>query len=433
MHPLLSFEQAPPVASTFRFFLTAPWFGVAAGLLLAWRGAAALASRWTPDALAMTHLLTAGFMLQAMCGALLQIVPVVVGGTLARPRAVAATLHTLLAAGALLLAFALLLARPAWLPAGAIALGAGVALLVVSIGTALIRPVSSGATLAALRVALAGLAATATAGVALAWALGGAGGLPLTRVIDIHASAGLGGWALVLLAGMSFIVVPMFQLTPAYPRALQRVVPAGLLALLAARGAAALAGADGVADAAGVGALALAAAFALATLRLQQRRRRALTDTTFKFFRGAMIALLLADGTLLLQMLDSRLAAQPHAAVFTGILLLVGVFGSAICGMLYKIVPFTCWLKLAPRRAGAVARPGMGAIIDEGAMRPQMRLHFAALALLLAAVELPWLARPAGLAFAASCGWLGINLARAAARYARLTSRTPAAAAAGES
>ena len=431
MPPSLSFEQAPPVASTFRFFLTAPWFGVAAGLLLAWHGAAALASRWTPEALAITHLLTVGFMLQAMCGALLQIVPVVAGGTLAQPRAVAATLHALLVVGALLLASALLLARPAWLPAGAIALGAGVALLVVWIGTALIRPVSSGATLTALRVALAGLVATAAVGVALARALGGAGALALTRAVDIHASAGLGAWALVLLAGMSFIVVPMFQLTPAYPRALQRAVPAGLFALLAARAAASLAGADGLADAAGIGALALAAAFALATLRLQQRRRRTLTDATFKFFRGAMIALLLADGSLLLQMMDSRLAAQPQAAVFTGILLLVGVFGSAICGMLYKIVPFTCWLKL--RRAGAVARPGMGAIIDEVAMRPQMRLHFAALVLLLAAVPLPWLARPAGLAFAASCGWLGINLVRAAARYARLTSRTPAAAAAGES
>jgi hypothetical protein len=434
MHPPLSFEQAPPVASTFRFFLTAPWFGVAAGLLLAWRGPAALASRWTPEALALTHLLTAGFMLQAMSGALLQIVPVVAAGAVARARAVAAVLHALLASGALLLAGAMLCARPAWIQAAAVALGAGVALLVVSAGAALIRPAAPpGPTLAALRAALAALAATAAMGVALARALGGAGTLPLERAVDSHAATGLGAWALVLLAGVSFVVVPMFQLTPAYPRALQRAVPVGLFALVAVWAAAALAGADAVAEAAAIGALGLVAAFALTTLRLQRRRRRARTDTTFAFFRGAMIALLLADGLLLLQVVDGRLAARPQAAVLTGILLMGGVFASAICGMLYKIVPFTCWLKLAPRRAAPASKPGMARFLDESAMRPQMRLHFLALGLLLAAVALPWLARPAGLAFAASCGWLGINLARATLRYARLTSRIPAAGAGGES
>jgi hypothetical protein len=47
MQPGLSFEQAPPISVPFRFFLTAPLFGMAAGLLLLWQGPAALASRWT--------------------------------------------------------------------------------------------------------------------------------------------------------------------------------------------------------------------------------------------------------------------------------------------------------------------------------------------------------------------------------------------------
>src|SRR5262249_36134856 len=97
MHPALQFEQAPPIASTFRFFLTAPWFGVAAGLLLAWHGPAAFASRWGPQAMALTHLLTVGFMLQAMAGALLQVVPVVAGGNVRWPRGIAASVHALVA------------------------------------------------------------------------------------------------------------------------------------------------------------------------------------------------------------------------------------------------------------------------------------------------------------------------------------------------
>ena len=60
----LSFEQSPPLAVPLRFFLTAPLFGVAAGLLLAWGHAEIFASRWTPAALATVHLTTVGFMLQ---------------------------------------------------------------------------------------------------------------------------------------------------------------------------------------------------------------------------------------------------------------------------------------------------------------------------------------------------------------------------------
>lgn len=99
----LSFDQAPPIGVPFRFFLTAPWFGVAAGGLLLWQGGDLLASRWTPGALALTHLLVLGFMLQAMTGALFQFVPVAAGGNLWRASTVASIVHPAFAAGALLL------------------------------------------------------------------------------------------------------------------------------------------------------------------------------------------------------------------------------------------------------------------------------------------------------------------------------------------
>ncbi len=66
MQPTLSFEQAPPISVPYRFFLTAPLFGAVAGLVLAWFGPAALESRWSPGALAMTHLIVVDFMLQVM-------------------------------------------------------------------------------------------------------------------------------------------------------------------------------------------------------------------------------------------------------------------------------------------------------------------------------------------------------------------------------
>ena len=53
--PGLSHDDTPPFSAPLRFFLTAPLFGVVAGLTLLF-GGEILVSRWTPGALAITHL-----------------------------------------------------------------------------------------------------------------------------------------------------------------------------------------------------------------------------------------------------------------------------------------------------------------------------------------------------------------------------------------
>src|SRR3569833_1424030 len=84
----LSFEQAPPFSLPMQCFLSAPLVLLAAALLGV-MDPALLASRWTPQALALTHALTLGFLAMAMLGALMQMLPVVAGSPLPRPRAVA--------------------------------------------------------------------------------------------------------------------------------------------------------------------------------------------------------------------------------------------------------------------------------------------------------------------------------------------------------
>jgi hypothetical protein len=110
----LSLEQAPPFGVPLRFFLTAPWFLVLAALLLSWQGPAVFASRWLPATLALTHLLTLGFMAQVMLGALLQMLPVVVGVVVPRLRLTAMLIHIPLTLGALALTVAFLSGVPAW-------------------------------------------------------------------------------------------------------------------------------------------------------------------------------------------------------------------------------------------------------------------------------------------------------------------------------
>jgi len=421
MHADLSFEQAPPISVPLRFFLSAPLFGVVAGALLCWWGADVPTSRWLGETLALTHLLVAGFMLQAMTGALFQFLPVAAGCNIARPLRVARVVHPMLLAAVLLLAFGLASNVAIALRSAAALFLFAVAIVVVAAGRALLRTPAQGATALALRLAVGGLAVTVLLGAALADGLAGQRSWPLADLTSIHVAWGLGGWALTLLAGVSYFVVPMFQLTPPYPPRLSRWLPLLLLAVLLAWSLQLVAPIPQ--QLVLVCGLALAGAFAAITLWLQQRRRRRIGDPVFWFFRFAMCCLLAAA------LLGIALAALPAAvdgprvSWLLGVLLIPGVFVSVINGMLYKIVPFISWLELQRLASPGTPVPNVHEMLPGSAMRGQMGVHFLAVASLLTASIWPAAATLAGAAFAISSAWLGVNVSRAALRFVRARDR----------
>ncbi len=434
MHPNLSFEQAPPFSVPMRFFVAAPWFGVVAGLLLAYIGGEVVSSRWTGEVLALTHLLGAGFLLHAMCGALLQFVPVAAGGNVWRPRMVAGVVQPLLGFGALMLAGGFFLAKPALLAGAATALLLGIVGFSAVMALALWRTPATGSTMLALRLAVIGLLVTGGLGATLAEGIARGWSLPFPALTDVHLVWALGGWALMLLAGVSYYVVPMFQLTPPYPAWAMRLFgPALFVLVLAWSGVQLIAGAEFLRRGVGVAGLLLAALFALLTLSVQARRRRRLIDATFLLFRLAMASLLCVAGLGLLMILVPVVGEDGRSGATLGILIFVGVFASAINGMLYKIVPFIAWLHLQRLGAPLTAMPNMKNIIPATAMTGQMRLHTLATGLLVLLPWLPALAVIAGLAFAASSAWLGGNLIGAVRRYAMFRDRIRAAGAYRES
>ena len=431
MGPIASFEQRPTISVPFRFLLTAPLFGVAAGLLLAWLGADALASRWNSGALALTHLLTTGFLLQAMFGALLQFIPVAAGANVWRPKLLAAIVHPVITTGGVLLSASLLAWHPGGLRLAAVLLALGSAGYALAIGIALVRTSATGATVRLLRASIVALIITIGLGVALVQTLAGPLQTPFVETANLHAAWGLAGWALLLFAGVCMYVVPMLQLTPSYPAWLGRVLAPGMLASLL--GASILAvwpsnfAWQGVAV--GVGLL-LAMVFAVTTLWLQQRRRRPRADATLYFFRSAMLSLLATGGLYALGWTWG--GAQAATPMLIGVLFLVGVLVAAINGMLYKIIPFVCALELQRQRAPS-AKPSMLQFISTKAMNGQWYLHLFALALLLGSTVLPVLAQAAGLVFAASCAWLEWNLLEAVQRYRGFRGPVHAIVAVGES
>ena len=169
--------------------------------------------------------------------------------------------------------------------------------------------------------------------------------------------------------------------------------------------------------------LLILSAYAGITLWLQHTRRRKIHDATSLYFRVAMLSLLAFAISAAAIVLRPEIGADQRSAIWLGVLALAGVFVSAITGMMYKIVPFLNWLHLQRLGAPLSAVPNMKKMIPAEAKTGQQRLHVLALLLLLAANWLPGLSRLAGVAFAASCAWLGWNLVGAVRRYVNFRDR----------
>jgi len=92
----LSLDQAPPFKAPLKFFLTAPIFAlIAGGILLFGKGF----EIHSPSTIATIHLITIGFMIMIVFGALQQMLPVVAGAVIPKPMVVANTTYTLLILG----------------------------------------------------------------------------------------------------------------------------------------------------------------------------------------------------------------------------------------------------------------------------------------------------------------------------------------------
>jgi hypothetical protein len=427
MQSMFEFEQAPPISVPYRFFLGGPLFAVAAGLLLAFGGVDVLASRWNPQLLAVVHLLTLGFMLQIMAGALLQVLPVAAGANVPRPLWLAAVTQVGLAGGAILLAIGFA-AGSAWAFRLAIPLiSVSVAIHVLFCGYALVRTQAQGATVLALRIAVPALVPTVVFGSLLASAFGWGQTLPMMELVSAHVAWGFLGWGLLLVMGVAYLVVPMFQLTPPYRPRLALLLPLLTLLFLAVwTGLDLFARGGGLRLALALMQVGVVATFAVATLVLQRQRRRKQADVSLRFWRTGMIVLLAVVFLAVAALFNTDPMIQDRLEVLMGVLLIIGVFMSLINGMLYKIVPFLNWLHLQ-RLISPV--PNMKHMLGDKAMAGQFRVHMAALVCVALAVFLPSLTVPAGLLLAASGLWLEWNLASAVLLYRRLAlgQNTPSA------
>ncbi|MGF1546182.1 MAG: hypothetical protein ACFCUG_02515 [Thiotrichales bacterium] len=404
------YDASPPYSIPIRFYLLAPGWLVLAAVVALGVDPAWAANRWQPATLALTHLLTLGFLGMTMVGSFIQVVGVVGGVALPAVGPVSTLTLAGLLVGTPALAFGLLTSEPLALQLGALALGVGGFGFVTIAGIGLMRAARN-PIVAYVRLAWFALALTLALGLALAGAL--AGWWPLAAIVtltDLHAAWGLLGWVFLLVVGVGLEVVPMFQVTPPYPRALIRtlgwavVAALGLLSAALPLGGAA---ADWLAILAEVMLAAAVAGFALTTLRLQAQRRRKLRDTTLDYWRLAMVSLLLA-ALLSLVRLGFPTAPDGRWQVLLGMVFLLGFAVPVVSGMLYKIVPFLGWLHLqsVPNRP----RQGLPNPIDLMPDRATRQQYWVYLASVLILAPSPWLGRPCIVVGATGLGIAGLLL-----------------------
>ncbi len=379
----LSTEQAPPISVPLRFFAVAPFFLLLAALILLMADGNPFANTHTPALLAATHFITLGFITMIMMGALQQILPVMIGTSLPAPGLIAWLCQLPLIAGTLLLAAGFLYGKPEFFSAAWPALGLSFAIFIAAMLVSLAGAGTRNASKSAILLSILALAAAVILGILLL--VGYSSGLQLhyATLSSAHITLALGGWVMLLIAGVSYQVVPMFQLTPQYSKWLTASLAPVIFGILFIK--LLLHVMDAPPHWAEIIAAYLfwifAIFFSISTLILQHQRKRRIPDSTLQFFRIGMLSLL---GVSLLAITTQQLILSERVQILAAMIFILGFAMSLILGMLYKIVPFLIWFHLF--RGGTFhSIPNMKEIIPERWIWRHLWLHVCTLAAALLA------------------------------------------------
>ena len=419
----LSLDNTPSIDTPLKFFLIAPAFGALAGILLV-AYPALLTNRWLPATLAFTHLLTLGVGTMVMLGALFQVLPVVSNRAVAGDQVIAPWVRRGVSWGTLALGIGFLTSLGWLLGLAALLLVSGLGLFVSAFATGLVRARPAGDTTVTLRLAALSLVATLVlGGMQLSLRLWPEVGLYAPHQTLLHAFVGGFGWVLLLIMGVSFQVIPMFHVAPAFSRRVRRQLP---LVIFSANVAVLLAG-HPVATIALALTLVATILYATAALKVLMARKRKLVDYTVRFWQLGLSQLiaasLLALGLVFAEGDSWRIPVES----LLGLVFALGFVLSVMLGMLQKIAPFLIYLHLqkmavANPQAMMVKLPHMKALIPTERSRRQFHLQLLLLPCIYLAPWAPWIAVIAGLLLVAAFGWLGYCLWGAWRQYQRVES-----------
>ncbi|MBF0212731.1 MAG: hypothetical protein HQM00_04095 [Magnetococcales bacterium] len=387
----LRIDQAPPLHLPFRFFGTAPLFVMLTGAALSCWGSDLLLTPLAPATVATLHLLLLGWLLMVVCGAMIQMIPVLAGIPVPWPRLVP-WVHALLTVGTLAL-FAGLSREPVWPAALLVAVAAlilAVGGFLVPIAVALVKAPAKHPTVNGMRLAMLCLAGTLSLGVLFVGEhLHGFIDLDRRILVAIHLLWGLIGTMGVLIVGVSFQVLPMFYMTPAFPERVAIRVLLGLaVSLLLVPVALLLVGVDHpwIPLAAALPGLAALIRYGIEIKRMLQQRKRKLVDATLRFWQIGFLCAVLS----LIALACWPVTEDDRWRWVVGILYPVGWVTPVMIGMLHKIIPFLVWFHRFSTLAGLVEIPMMDDLSPLRVVNAQVWLMVGSVVTLVLAVLTGW-------------------------------------------
>ncbi|MBA1433483.1 MAG: hypothetical protein FAF04_07815 [Epsilonproteobacteria bacterium] len=399
----LSIDQAPPISAPLRFFLTAPLFGIFAGIMLLLSDSASLMSRYSLDAIVVTHLITIGFFGFIMLGSLTQMLPVLASAKIPKVTQMTFVSYLFLLLGLVLMVMGLERSNATALSVASFFLGGGFLVLVLSLFYAVMKVEHLTASIKAMRVSLFFAFVIVLMGVFLLYGYAKGDITQLHVVVaNVHSVWAIFGFAGILIIGVAFQVLPMFYVAPRFKQFCKKrivwIISFGLLMWFVLNSYA-----PAYALYAKIWIATFFWAFATAVWVKFNKRKRPISDVTVWYWRAASIFLTLGS---FLWIFDEFFKYE--YIVMVGILIGGGFILSIMLGMLYKIVPFLVWFHL--NVMGYMTIPTMNEMINKTAAKVQFVLFILALVGFVFSFYMPEVLVPSSLAFILSMAILEYNI-----------------------
>ena len=373
----LSLDQAPPFEAPLKYFFLACLFAIAAGIAVLFWDISALQPH-SPKTVALLHTVTIGFIIMVMFGSLLQMLPVVAGAVIPRTLFVANTTFYLLTLGAALFSLGLYFYDQTMLFAASLLLLVGLGIFAIVSLVQVIKVKNKTPIVWAIMLSLLFFIAAFLLGVhlSISHALAKIGAMHYTFV-SIHYNFIFFGWIFLLIAAITFQVVPMFWVTQSFSKKEQSVIIGTVTVSLLFYFINKLTSLNlDIIYQAVISAAILYYVFI--TLKKLKSRKRKIKDHTVTYWYIALVFLALGIAYwFLMNFFD-----LPQSVL--ALLLGLGFVLSLINGMLYKIVPFLTWFHLSSK--GIFDIPTMKEMMNDTFVTIQTYLHVAAVLLAIIAL-----------------------------------------------
>ena len=409
----LSLDQAPPISVPFRFFLSAPLFGVLMSFVIFFTPFNEISNQYAHFAIGLVHLFTLGILSMIIFGAMQQMMPVLAGAIIKKPRLFANVVHTSLVLGTLFLSFSFIFEIKILLHIAVLFLAIAFLTFFIMSIKLLFKVKYLTSTVKAMRLfSLAGII-TLFLGLYLAIS-------HITLEFDthyysfvfLHILFGLFGFALLLIMGVSFQVIPMFYVAPDFPKFVQNKLPLIIFILLF------------------ISALffffdinllilklifsSLIISFCFYGLKSLNNRKRPVFDATLWYWKFSLVSLAISLIIWLVEFDTNYILAIVFA---------FGFLYSLLQGMVYKIIPFLSWFHLTSK--GYFKLPTIREFINERYIKIHFFLHISSVIFFVLSYFLNGLIYLASILFLLSNILFFLNCLNAVKKYITISKTDP--------